>query len=141
MWGQYTSPEFDALLIELSRDPRHRGHVIYHCLSTMKTKSPAVCRRLIEELDEPDWNDSGRAAWGLTYGVVEQANSLVEEGLLKALPEETNPYTRKQEFRALRRVATEKARPYLRSVVDSDMETEEFKQQARQILADLDGKR
>jgi hypothetical protein len=141
MWGQYTSPEFDALLIELSRDPRHRGHVIYHCLSTMRTKSPAVCRRLIEELDEPDWNDSGRAAWGLTYGVVEEANSLVEEGLLKALPEETNPYTRKQEFRALRRVATEKARPYLRLVVDSDMETEEFKQQARQILADLDGKR
>ena len=140
MWGQYSSPEFDALLIELSRHPRHRGHVIYHCLSTMRTKSPEVCRRLIEELDEPDWNDSGRAAWGLTYGVVKEAYSLVEEGLLKALPEETNSYTRKQEFRALRRVVTEKSRPYLKSVVDSEMETKEFKEQARQILTDLDRK-
>ncbi|MFC1635868.1 HEAT repeat domain-containing protein [Planctomycetota bacterium] len=138
MWGQYASPEFDALLIELSRNPRHRGHVIYHCLSTMRTKSPEVCRRLVEELDEPDWNDSGRAAWGLGYGVVEEAYSLVEEGLLKALPEETNSYTRKQEFRALRRVATEKSRPYLKSVVESDMETQEHKELARQILTDLD---
>ena len=138
MWGQYSSPEFDALLIELSRDPRHRGHVIYHGLSTMRTKSPEVCRRLIEELDEPNWNDSGRAAWGLGYGVVEEAYSLVEEGLLKALPEETNSYTRKQEFRALRRVATEKSRPYLKSVIQSEMETQEFKELARQILANLD---
>jgi|GEM_PF-2316850 len=138
MWGQYSSPEFDALLIELSRDPRHRGHVIYHCLSTMRTKSPEVCRRLIEELDEPNWNDSGRAAWGLTYGVTDEAKSLVEEGLLKALPEETNAYTRKQEFRALRRVATEKSRSYLRSVIESDMETEEHKDLAREILAALD---
>lgn len=140
MWGQYSSPEFDALLIKLSHNPQHRGHVIYHCLSTMRTKSPDVCRRLIEELDEPDWNDSGRAAWGLGYGVVEEAYSLVEEGLLKALPEETNSYTRKQEFRALRRVTTEKSRPYLKSVVDSDMETQEFKELARQILAELDQK-
>jgi len=138
MWGQYSSPEFDALLIELSRNPQHRGHVIYHCLSTMRTKSPEVCRRLIEELDEPNWNDSGRAAWGLTYGVVEEAKSLVEEGLLKALPEETHSYTRKQEFRALRRVVTEKSRSFLKSVVESDMETQEFKQLAREILADLD---
>ena len=140
MWGQYSSPEFDALLIELSRDPQHRGHVIYHCLSTMQTKSPEVCRRLVEELDEPDWNDSSRAAWGLGYGVVEEAYSLVEEGVLKALPEETNSYTRKQEFRALRRVATEKSRPYLKSVAESDMETLEFKELARQILNDLDQK-
>ena len=140
MWGQYTSPEFDTLLIELSWNPQHRGHVIYHCLSTMRTKSPEVCRRLIEELDEPDWNDSGRAAWGLTYGVVEEAKSFVEEGLLKALLEETHSYTRKQEFRALRRVATEKSRSFLKSVIESDMETEEFKQLAREILADLDRK-
>ncbi len=141
MWGQYSSPQFDALLIKLSRDQRHRGHVIYNCLSTMRRKSPAVCSRLIEELDERDWNDSGRAAWGLTYGVSEEAKSLVEEGLLKALPEETNSYTRGNEFKALRRVATEKSRPYLQTVVDSEMETDERKEQARTILADLDRKR
>ena len=140
MWGQYFSPEFDALLIELSRNQRYHHNAIYFCLSTMRTKSPAVCRRLIEVLDEPDWNDSGRAAWGLTYGVSEEARSIVEDGLLKALPEETNAYTRKNEFRALRKVATEKSRSYLKSVVGSEMETEEYRKLAREILADLDRK-
>ena len=140
MWGQYSSPEFDALLIKLSRNPRHHGHTIYHCLSTMRQKSAAVCSRLVEELDEPDWNNSGRAAWGLTYGVSKEAGSIVEAGLLKALPEETHAYTRKNEFKALRNVATEKSRPYLKSVIDSQLETEEFKELARKILADLDRK-
>jgi len=141
MWGQYSSPEFNEQLIELSRHTRYHGNTIYFCLSTMRNKSVAVCRRLVEELDDPDWNNSGRAAWGLTYGVAEEAKSVVEEGLLGALPEETNTYTRTQEFRALRGVATEKSRPYLRSVADSEMETEEFRQLAREILADLDRKR
>lgn len=138
MWGQYSSPDFDALLIRLSRDPQHHGHAIYHALSTMPSKSVPVCERLIEELDESNWNDSGRAAWGLTYGVVDEAKSLVEQGLLAALPEETNDYTRKQAFRALRPVATERSRAYLKSVVDSLMETETFKKQAQEILQDLD---
>jgi hypothetical protein len=138
MWGQYSSPAFDALLIRLSRDPQHHGHAIYHALSTMRSKSIPVCRRLIEELDESNWNDSGRAAWGLTYGVVDEAKSLVEQGLLAALPEETNDYTRNQAFRALRRVATERSRAYLKSVVDSPMEAGKFKEQAREILQDLD---
>lgn len=138
MWGQYASPPFDALLIELSYEQKYHHNVIYFCLSTMRSKSPAVCRRLVEVLAEPDWNDSGRAAWGLTYGVTEDAKGLVEEGLLEALPEETNEQTRKQEFRALRNVATERSRSYLTSVATSQMETDEAKGVARQILADLD---
>jgi hypothetical protein len=141
MWGQYSSPEFDELLIKLSQVPQHHHNTIYFCLSTMRTKSAAVCRRLVEELDDPDWNNSGRAAWGLTYGVAEDAKALVEDGLLKALPEETNAYTRKEEFRALRGVATETSRDYLKSVADSNMETEETKQLAAQILSGLGGKR
>lgn len=138
MWGQYSSPEFDALLIELSRHPKHHGRAIYHALSTMRPKSLEVCARLIEELDDPNWNNSGRAAWGLTYGVPRNAYTLVEEGLLGALPEETNAYTRKQEFDALRGVASEASRDYLESVVASDMESDEFKQKARKILRELD---
>ena len=115
-------------------------NVIYFCLSTMRNKSLAVSRRLVEELSDPDWNNSGRAAWGLNYEVADEAKSIVEEGILKALPEELNTYTRKQEFRALRRVATEKSRPYLQSVVDSEMETDEFKKLAGQILEDLNRK-
>ncbi|MBN2022439.1 MAG: HEAT repeat domain-containing protein [Pirellulales bacterium] len=141
MWGQYFSPEFDALLIELSRDPKYHGIIVYHALSTMRTKSLPVCQRLIEVLDEPDWNDSGRAAWGLTYGVTDEAKPAVEDGLLAALPEEANQYTRDQEFRALRGVATEKSRAYLTSVAGSEMETEKTREAAQQILNDLDGKR
>jgi hypothetical protein len=138
MWGQYASPELNARLIELSHHPQHHGHAIYHALSTQRSKSKPVCQRLVEELADPDWNNSGRAAWGLTYGVADDARSVVEDGLLKALPQETNAYTRKQEFRALRGVATEKSRDYLQSVVDSKLETDESKDAARQILADLD---
>jgi HEAT repeat protein len=139
MWGQYSSPEFDELLIDLSRKPPHHHNVVYFGLSTMRTKSIAVCRRLVEELADPDWNNSGRAAWGLAHGVADEAKPLVEEGLLSALPEETNPYTRREEFRALKQVATEKSRPYLQSVVDSKLESDEAKQAARQILEGLDG--
>ena len=138
MWGQYSSPEFDALLIKLSREPRYHHNVIYFGLSTMRPKSVPVCRRLVEDLADPDWNNSGRAAWGLTYGAVAEAKPLVEEGLLKALPEETNAYTRGQEFRALRNVATERSRAYLTKVAESETETEEFRGLAREILAELD---
>ncbi|MBT4817676.1 MAG: HEAT repeat domain-containing protein [Lentisphaerae bacterium] len=140
MWGQYSSPAFDELLIELSNHPKYHGYTIYHGLSTMRRKSVPVCRRLVRELAEPDWNNSGRAAWGLTYGVTDSAKSLVEEGLLEALPEETNGYTRNQEFRALRQVATEKSRPYLVSVLESEAETDDAKERAREILRELDGK-
>lgn len=138
MWGQYSSPEFDALLIELSRNPRFHHNAIYFGLSTMRPKSVAVCRRLVEELNDPDWNNSGRAAWGLTYGVPAEARAVVEEGLLKALPEETNAYTRSQEFRALRGVVSEKSRAYLKKVSESEMETDQVKQLARELLAQLD---
>jgi hypothetical protein len=141
MWGQYASPEFDELLIRLSRDVNLHHNVIYFCLSTMQNKSPAVCRRLVEELADPDWNNSGRAAWGLTYGVPEEARSLVEDGLLRALPQETNEQTRKEEFHALRMVATEKSRGYLQSVIDSPQETDNSKQLAREILVELNSTR
>jgi hypothetical protein len=140
MWGQYSSPEFDELLIQLTKDREHHGPAIYNALSTMRRKSPVVCRRLVEELSDPDWNNSGRAAWGLTYGVAEEAKSLVEEGLLKALPQETHDYTRENELRALGGVGTEKSRPYLQSVIDSPLETDKFKQLAREVLATLDRK-
>ena len=140
MWGQYASPEFDELLIKLSRHPKHRYNTIYFCLSTMKSKSVRVCRRLIEELDELDANNSSRGAWGLTYGVADEAKSLVEDGLLRAMPEETSDYTRRREFQALRNVATEKSRPYLTSVVENELETDKYKERALAILKDLDEK-
>lgn len=140
MWGQYSSPEFDELLIQLAKNRDYHHWVIYHSLSTMRSKSLAVCRRLVEELSDPDWNNSGRAAWGLTYGVPDEAKTLVEDGLLKALPQETNDSVRADELRALHLVATENSRVYLRSVIDSPLEVDKFKQLARDILASLERK-
>lgn len=134
MWGQYSSEEYDHFLVDLSYDPKYEDIVIYHCLSTMQSKSKTVCTRLVEVLADPNWNNSGRAAWGLTYGVTPEAGSLVEEGLLKAIPEETNVYTRKQAFTALRGVATEKSREYVESVFSSDLETAQFKELAQAVL-------
>jgi hypothetical protein len=141
MWGQYRTPDLNEVLIELSNHPRHHHVAIYHGLSTQQEKSVEVCRRLVEELADPDWNNSGRAAWGLTYGVVPEAAALVEQGLLAALPEETNAYTRGQEFRALATVATEASRAYLEQVVRSTAETDEVRAQAQQILDQLDAPR
>ncbi|MCF7972837.1 MAG: hypothetical protein K9N55_03375 [Phycisphaerae bacterium] len=141
MWGlQHTSPELDARLIQLSRDPQYQGTAVYYCLSTMRTKSVPVCKRLIEVMQESSSkrDDRARSAWGLTYGVVEDAKPYVEAGMLTALPEETDEDARKTGFRALRLAATEKSRPFLNSVLASDMESEEYKQLAREILQDLD---
>lgn len=58
-------------------------------------------------------------------------------GLLRALPEEINPHTRKAEFRALAAVASEASREYLQSVVDSPSETDIAKSTASEILKSL----
>jgi HEAT repeat protein len=137
IWGQYSTPELDEQLIALSRDPKHHGNAIYHGLSTQRTKSKQVCERLIEELNDPNWNNSNRAAWGLTFGVPDEARALVEAGLLRALPEETNPHTRREEFRALAKVASEASREYLTSVIDSSTETDAAKEAAGEILAGM----
>ena len=140
--GRYVTPALEERIIQLSREPRHRDIAIYSALSTMPSKSVPVCQRLVEVIQDPSIkrDDRARAAWGLTGDVVEEAKPLVEAGLLAALPEETDEDARTTGFRALRRVATEKSRPYLRSVAASDMESEQYKKLARQIIEDLDGK-
>jgi len=134
MWGRYSTEEFDKFLIELSYDRSVYERVVYNALSTKRTKSLEVCKRLVEVLEDPDWNNSGRAAWGLTYGVETEAYPFVENAVLKALPHETNSYTRKNLFRALATVGTEKSKPYLNEIIQSDLEAEEDKEKARAIL-------
>jgi hypothetical protein len=137
-WGQYPEPQLDAQFIALADNPRYHHEAIYFGLSTQRSKSPAVCRRLVDELADPDWNNSGRAAWGLNFGVPPDARSLVEEGMLAALPEETNTYTRGEEFTALEKVASEKSRPYLTKVAGAETESDADREVARRILAKLD---
>ncbi len=144
LWGSpYVTPALEERVIQLSREPGHRSIAIYFALSTMPNKSVPVCKRLIEVIQDPlsKNDDRARVAWGLRGGVVEEAKPLVEAGLLAALPEETDQDARTAEFRALRRVATEKARPYLRSVLASEMESDHYKKLAQDILDDLNGKR
>ncbi len=140
--GWYITPALAERIIQLSRDPKHRSVAIYSALSKIPNKSVPVCKRLVEVIQDPlvKNDDRARAAWGLNGGVVDEAKPLVEAGLLAALPEETDEDARTTEFRALRRVVTEKARPYLRSVLASEMESEHYKQMAQDILDDLNRK-
>ena len=142
MWGQYSTPQFDQLLVKLSQEPKRLGIVVYFGLSPMRTKSVAVCKRLVEVMQNPSVraDDRARAAWGLTYGVTDEAKSIVEAGLLTALPEEGNEDARTTQFRALSRVATDKSKPYLQSVVASEMESDACKELAQGILDSLNGK-
>jgi hypothetical protein len=141
MWGQYRTPELNAVLIELANTPQHHHVAIYHGLSPQPEKNAVMCERLVEELADPDWNNSGRAAWGLTFGVMPEARALVEEGLLAAIAEETNAYTRSEEFAALKNVASEKSRAYLTKLAATNEETDDVRKQANEILAVLDAHR
>ena len=91
------------------REPRRGDNAIYFCLDTADEER-AVSRRLVEELDDPDWNNSGRAAWGLTYGVADEAKALVEEGLLEARAGRDQWVHAEGGVPGLARVATEKSR-------------------------------
>ena len=91
LWGARVSPEIEARLLELSRDPRHSHDAIYFGLSTLKDKSRAVVERLIEVLGDPNPNDHGRALWGLGNGVRAEHGHLVAAAVRELFEARTQP--------------------------------------------------
>jgi len=69
VWGaEKQHPEAIALVLKLSRDPDRetRNRALYFGLSTVRDKSEAVIRRLVEfALADHDPNQYGRVTWGL----------------------------------------------------------------------------
>ncbi|NNC89089.1 MAG: hypothetical protein HKN82_11575 [Akkermansiaceae bacterium] len=107
MWGAAFSPELEARVIELSRaDDRDQQHdAIYFALSTQANKSVGSVLRLIEVLGDPDWNNSGRASWGLRYGVPEDAEPMVAEAALRMMQEDAQGRSWKYGLELLKRYA------------------------------------
>jgi len=69
IWGATVSPEVEARLLEIVRDPEMRSDAIYFGLSTLANKSEAVVDLLIEAAVDPDPNVNQRARWGLASGI------------------------------------------------------------------------
>jgi hypothetical protein len=69
LWGARVTDRLADRIVELADDPESHGDAIYFGLSTFKPKNAAVVDKLIETLNDPDWNNWDRALWGLGYGV------------------------------------------------------------------------
>ena len=71
LWGARVGPALEARVLELYRSNDREVHhkAIYFGLSTFLDKGEAVVDALIETLSDPDFNNSGRALWGLGHGV------------------------------------------------------------------------
>jgi hypothetical protein len=102
LWGAQVGDRLAARLIELSRDPRERHDALYFGLSTLQEKNAAVVDVLIEALQDPDHNNSGRALWGLGHGVPVEHQARVAEALLELHGARSDPRIREDCERIVR---------------------------------------
>lgn len=96
LWGAAASDRLAARIIELADDSESRHDAIYFGLSTFKPKNEAVVDKLIETLADADFNDWGRALWGLGFGVPEELQGKVAAALADMYAARSDPRTRQQ---------------------------------------------
>ena len=119
LWGATFSPELEARIIELSRDPQEGYNALYFALSTQPSKSEASVKRLIEFLSHRDThNVAGRAAWGLGYGVAEEQQSLVAEAALKVVAARSEGYLFRETLKRLKQYAGAGQAAAIRDLLD-----------------------
>ena len=129
LWGARFSPELEARIIDLSREPRGSYNALYYALSTQPTKSEASVSRLIEFLSDRDThNVGGRAAWGLGYGVAAEQQELVAEAALKVVAARSEGYLFQEAMKRLKQYAGPEQVPAMRALlakpgVDGDLRT------------------
>jgi len=106
LWGARVDDAVAARLIQLSHsadgDLRHQA--IYFGLSTLYDKSEPVIDALIATLNDPDWNNSGRALWGLGFGVPEQHGRKVGAALVDLHNARSDPQVRERCERIVRQL-------------------------------------
>ncbi len=96
MWGAKVGPRLEARMLELERSPDRevRHDAIYFGLSTFADKGPAVVDALIRILTDPDHNNSGRALWGLSHGVLDSEKAKVVDALVDLHNARADPQVR-----------------------------------------------
>jgi len=83
LWGAEVTPKLASRIIELTDNAETRHDAIYFGLSTLKNKNEAVIDALLAALSDPDWNNWGRALWGLGHGVPEKHQRKVAAALVE----------------------------------------------------------
>jgi len=104
VWGARVSDPVAEAFIDMSRSSDHglSHKAIYFGLSTFMEKSPATVERLIEVLADPDWNNSGRALWGLSYGVPVVSQQTVVDAMLDMYANRNTTKIRERSARIIR---------------------------------------
>ncbi|MCP5531915.1 MAG: hypothetical protein H7A49_00495 [Akkermansiaceae bacterium] len=117
IWGGRFSPELEARIIALSREPATHHDAIYFALSTQNNKSAASVDRLIEELSDPDsHNNGGRAAWGLGYGVAPADHPRVADAALKIVATRNSGYLHQQAWSLVKKYTGPAQLPALKTL-------------------------
>jgi len=109
LWGATVSDDLANAIVELADNRASRHDAIYFGLSTLKPKSEAVVNKLIETLEDSDWNDWSRALWGLGYGVPEEFQPQVAVALADMYVARSDARTRKKCRKLIRQYAGEEA--------------------------------
>ncbi|APZ92477.1 HEAT repeat domain-containing protein [Fuerstiella marisgermanici] len=94
LWGAKYGEKITNRVIELVDNKESHHDAIYYALSTSPEKTPAAIDKLIEVLSDPDWNNWGRAIWGMGYGVPEDQQTKVAAAMLQMYELRSDPKTR-----------------------------------------------
>ncbi len=140
IWGGKFSPELEAEIIALSRQPEYEHDAIYFSLSTQSNKSAATVDRLIEALAHPDsHNTGGRAAWGLQQGVPKELAPRVADAAIKVVGSRTSGYLWEQSWLVLRNHAGRENLEALRQLAAKPGIEGEKRIQLGAMIANLEG--
>ena len=96
LWGANVSDTLAAAIIELADNQASRHDAIYFGLSTLIPKNAAVVDKLIETLEDSDWNNWNRALWGLGHGIPEELQPRVADALAEMYLARSDPRTREK---------------------------------------------
>lgn len=140
LWGAKFSPQLEADLIQLSRQPEFLHDTVYFALSTQQNKSAATVARLIEVLDDPDsTNNGGRAAWGLQQGVSSELAPTVADAAAKIVSSRASGYLAGQAWTLLSRYAGPAQLEAMRTLAAKPNLSEQRRKEVDAIVARLEG--
>jgi hypothetical protein len=136
LWGARVSRPIEEKILEWSesKDPEKAHDAIYFGLSTLHNKSEAVVRRLIRAMEGDDFENSGRARWGLGYGVPEEHHPLLADAFLRLLENRGDPSIGEECLRALETYASAAQLQELEAYADNPLAPEPLRQRARRIV-------
>jgi len=141
LWGARITPELEARLIALAQtdDPNLYHDVIYFAISTSPEKPAAFVDALIKAAVHPDHNNSGRALWGLSYGVDEAQHGVVAEFALKLFKSRNNPSFRSKAMTLITAYAGPDQLQQIEELAANTMLSEDRRHELRAISERLTG--